>query len=198
MKNDEALNIVRFIALRWKTRNFLNVPTNRKGAVRGAVMRHKQHILFLPKIDVFDPLVGIIVRLRVNNVPVCSVCWPSHNNTAVNGRPWVTLQAETLMVPLRRLLYFLNSLLWSGTTSSPFLRENGKDTAALISCWTQYIQLSTLTLQAQPGADYSMRVNATILRAVAATTDTNEATRCHARQPAPAQMDSQATAGTIC
>lgn len=122
MKNDAALNTVRFIAPRWKTRNFFNVPTDRKGAVSGAAMRHKQHILFLPKIDVFDPLVRIIVRLRVNNVPVCSVRWPSHNNTAVNGGPRVTLQAETLMVPLRRLLYFLNGLLWSGTASSPFFK----------------------------------------------------------------------------
>lgn len=147
----------------------------------------------------FDPLVHLIVRLWVSNVPVCYVCWPSHSNTAVNGRPWVTLQAETLMVPLRLLLYFLNSLLWSGTTSSAFFKKkNGKHTATLISCWTQYIQLSTLTLQAWPGPDYSMRVNATILRAVEATTDTNEAACCHARQPAPAQMDSQATAGTIC
>lgn len=128
MKNDGALtrNIVRFIAMWWKTRDFLNVPTNRKGVVSGAVMRQKQHIFFLPKIDVFDPLVRIIVRLRVSNVPVCYVCWPSHNSTAVNGRPWVTLQAETLMVPPRLLLYVLNSLLWSGTTSCPFFKRKKK------------------------------------------------------------------------
>lgn len=83
-------------------------------------MRHKRNILLRLKIDVSDPLVLIIVILWLSNVPVRYVYWPSHNYTKVNGRPWVTLWAETLKVPLRLLLYFLNGRLWSGTPSSPF------------------------------------------------------------------------------
>lgn len=191
------LNILCFTALWWRTRNFLNVPINKKGAVSGTVMRHKQHILFLPKIDVFHPLVRIIVRLR----------WVTFRFAMCVGRHTVKQQWMADLGSPYRLRHWRHLLdfcciswtVYCGLELQPvFLRKNGRHTTALISCWTQYIQLSTLTLQAQPGPDYSMRVNATILRAVAETTDTNEAAHCHARQPAPAQMDSQATAGTIC
>lgn len=69
MKNDEALEQT-VLHGSVEHQNFFIVPTNRKAAVSGAVMRRKQHILFLPKINVFDPLVHIIVRLWVSNVPV--------------------------------------------------------------------------------------------------------------------------------
>lgn len=121
MKNDEALKHSALRSSVMENRQFFKCANQQKrGAASGAEMRHKQHIFSRPEIDVFDPLVRIIVRLRVSNVPVCYVCWPSHSKAAVNGRPQVTLQAGTLMVPLRLLLHFLNALLWSGFASSPF------------------------------------------------------------------------------